>query len=301
MVVPLVVDPVSEVCTAAAVAFQLVWLSTFKVLGMCLCRGPLCNPLNLIQFFAVFMLPITPQAILHSDEKELLLDAPKLLGCCATKALFLGAIVFLLTSPSVRLPRIAQELLYAFGLYAFLGFLMDGPASLATGLIGLQIAPHFDRPFMSSSLSDFWSRRWNLTAGNALRFFVYDVVYEGRLVRDPSYAPALSGARRSLGVAAAFIVSGLMHEYLYLYLMGRATGLWFAFFAVQGPLLWAEGALRRWARARGWSLPRALATPLTLGVLMAIGHALFFPPCTETGLADRVVDNIKDTRELAVD
>jgi hypothetical protein len=29
----------------------------------------------------------------------------------------------------------------AFGLYAFLGFLMDGPASLATGMIGLQIAP----------------------------------------------------------------------------------------------------------------------------------------------------------------
>ena len=79
------------------------------------------------------------------------------------------------------------------------------------------------------------------------------------------------------------------------YLMGRVTGLWFAFFAVQGPLLWAEGALRRWGRVRGWSVPRALAIPLTLGTLLAIGHVLFFPPCTETGLADRVVDNIRDT------
>lgn len=55
------------------------------------------------------------------------------------------------------------------------------------------------------------------TAGNALRFFVYDVLYEGRLIRDPSYAPALSRSRRSLGVAAAFIVSGLMHEHMYMF------------------------------------------------------------------------------------
>ena len=30
MVVPLLIDPVAEVCTAAAVAFELMWLSTFK-------------------------------------------------------------------------------------------------------------------------------------------------------------------------------------------------------------------------------------------------------------------------------
>jgi hypothetical protein len=77
--------------------------------------------------------------------------------------------------------------------------------------------------------------------------------------------------------------------------MGRATGRWFAFFALQGPLLWAEGHLRRAARARRCALPPALATPLTLGVLLAVAHVLFFPPCTETGLADRVVGNIRTT------
>ena len=49
---------------------------------------------------------------------------------------------------------------------------MDGPASLATSMVGLRIAPHFDQPYLSSSITDFWSRRWNLTAGNALRFLV---------------------------------------------------------------------------------------------------------------------------------
>ncbi len=71
--------------------------------------------------------------------------------------------------------------------------------------------------------------------------------------------------------------------------------LWFAFFALQGPMLWAEGEVRRAARARGWRLPPVLAVPLTLSILLLTGHVLFFPPCTETGLADRVVGNIRET------
>ncbi len=39
------------------------------------------------------------------------------------------------------------------GLYCFLGLLMDGPATLATASIGLPIAPHFDEPYKSTSVS----------------------------------------------------------------------------------------------------------------------------------------------------
>ncbi len=46
----------------------------------------------------------------------------------------------------------------AFGLVGFLGLLMDGPASIVTGLIGLKIIPTFDQPWFSSSLADFWGR-----------------------------------------------------------------------------------------------------------------------------------------------
>ena len=37
------------------------------------------------------------------------------------------------------------------GLYCFLGLLMDALALAATG-IGLRIAPHFDRPYRSTSV-----------------------------------------------------------------------------------------------------------------------------------------------------
>lgn len=69
--------------------------------------------------------------------------------------------------------------LAAVSLYAFLGFAMDGPASLVTSLIGLQIAPHFNKPFLAESLTSFWGKRWNLTISNCLRGPVYDPIYEG--------------------------------------------------------------------------------------------------------------------------
>jgi hypothetical protein len=56
---------------------------------------------------------------------------------------------------------------------------MDGPATLATSLIGLRISPHFDEPYLSHSMAAFWGRRWNITASNTLRFLFYDTICEG--------------------------------------------------------------------------------------------------------------------------
>ena len=42
---------------------------------------------------------------------------------------------------------------------------MDGPASLAIGLTGLRVSPHFDRPWMATTVAAFWSKRWDLAAG----------------------------------------------------------------------------------------------------------------------------------------
>ena len=73
---------------------------------------------------------------------------------------------------------------------------MDGPAALIGWATGMPISPHFDAPYLSASVSEFWSKRWNLTVGNTLRFLCYDPVHEGKLpegllgpsgmVRDPS-------------------------------------------------------------------------------------------------------------------
>ena len=88
-------------------------------------------------------------------------------------------------------------------MYFFLSMLMDGPASLATSFIGLRIAPHFDQPYLTCSLTDFWSRRWNLTAGNTLRFLVLPRMQACKAVcslADPSclaFDSSESGSRRN--------------------------------------------------------------------------------------------------------
>lgn len=56
---------------------------------------------------------------------------------------------------------------------------MDGSASMASGLLRIKIAPHFDEPYLSASFADWWSRRWNLTVGNVLRMLIYDPIVEG--------------------------------------------------------------------------------------------------------------------------
>lgn len=76
-------------------------------------------------------------------------------------------------------PSPLQSLLLAIGLYCFVGVLMDGPGSVACGLLGFKILPTFDQPWMSSSLADFWGRRWNITTSHLLRALIYDPIVEG--------------------------------------------------------------------------------------------------------------------------
>lgn len=52
----------------------------------------------------------------------------------------------------------------------------------ARSWLGLTLAPHFINPFASTSLTDFWARRWNITQGLVLRFYVYEPIIQGRLI-----------------------------------------------------------------------------------------------------------------------
>ena len=60
---------------------------------------------------------------------------------------------------------------------------MDGPAALVLRPLRLALAPHFLPPWESRSLADFWGRRWNQAASNALRTAVYEPLVQGSLVQ----------------------------------------------------------------------------------------------------------------------
>ena len=57
---PVLFHDVDEVLTKSLLLICLFWICNFRVLALCLDRGPLVRQRSLIHFFAVYMLPITP-------------------------------------------------------------------------------------------------------------------------------------------------------------------------------------------------------------------------------------------------
>jgi D-alanyl-lipoteichoic acid acyltransferase DltB (MBOAT superfamily) len=173
--------------------------------------------------------------------------------------------------------RINQYLLlslYAFHMYLAMELILASLAAAARALLGLDLEPQFDRPYLSASLGDFWGRRWNLSVPAVLRPCVY------RLVRARlGSAPA--------GVLATFFVSGLVHELMFYYITLRPpTGEATAFFVLHGVCAVAEAW---WPRHDKWrALPRPAATLLVVAFLIVTAFWLFFPPITRPG-ADKLV------------
>ncbi|DBB11347.1 TPA: hypothetical protein ACH3X3_006771 [Trebouxia sp. C0006] len=225
---PSIFDERTQLISNLLLNLCFVWLCNFKVFALCLDRGALCRKLSPLQFYTIYVAPVTPRDELEDGKAEAIKrvksagtlgdhggGAGELVLRFFAKTAILIVSVFILSDYAERIPRLALEYLYAVSLYAFLGFAMDGPASLVTSLIGLQIAPHFNKPFLAESLTSFWGKRWNLTISNCLRGPVYDPIYEGQWVNTHKPHKGGSLMRRFLGMSACFVVSGLMHELIY--------------------------------------------------------------------------------------
>lgn len=87
--------------------------------------------------------------------------------------------------------------------------LMMGASVPARDWLGMTLAPHFRNPYAATSLTDFWARRWNITQGLVLRFFVYEPIVEGRLLAAAAGAgPAAAGLKAA---AAAEVAAQQQH------------------------------------------------------------------------------------------
>ena len=66
-------------------------------------------------------------------------------------------------------------------MYAFIGTVYDGPLALMAQALHLQVAPSFDKPYLSDSVESFWGRRWNLPMSLCLREAIYEPISQGQL------------------------------------------------------------------------------------------------------------------------
>lgn len=98
-------------------------------------------------------------------------------------------------------------------------------------LLGARCDALFRAPLRSRSLTEFWGRRWNLAFSEMSALGIY--------------RPLEPRVGRSAAMAAAFLVSGLLHEIAISLPVNRGYGLPLAYFALHGLLRLAELRLER--------------------------------------------------------
>ncbi len=113
---------------------------------------------------------------------------------------------------------------------------------------GVDCKPLFRAPLRSTSLGEFWGRRWNLAFSEMTAMALYQ--------------PLVRRAGRRAALAASFLGSGLLHELAISVPVRAGYGLPLGYFALHGVLLMVEGRLARSGRpidgrpwiGRAWTL-----------------------------------------------
>ncbi|KAI3841427.1 hypothetical protein MKW92_010758 [Papaver armeniacum] len=273
---------VSSMHLGGSIGFFLGWLANFKLLLFALDKGPLScitsdsgssGSLQLFIFVACFPIKIKnnkQKPSCHDHDNCIQLNKPKSHLYYATQALLL-AVIPRVYAYKENLPQIFMLLLYTFHMYSGLEILLAMTASLARFFLGLELEPQFDDPYLSTSLQEFWGRRWNLVVTGILRPTVYEPV---RLICTDIFGRNLS---RGMAVLATFVVSGLMHESMFFY-MCRIFPTWevFCFFTLHGICLITENSVKELLNGR-FRVPSLVSRPLTLGFVAVTCFWMFIP------------------------
>jgi Membrane bound O-acyl transferase family len=118
---------------------------------------------------------------------------------------------------------VGLSLLLHFGLFNILAGLWR--------VLGVDCLPLFRAPLLSTSLNEFWSQRWNLGFSEMTALAIY--------------RPFSSLLGRKPALAAAFMVSGLLHELAISVPVYAGYGLPMTYFLLHGLLVLFEHALER--------------------------------------------------------
>lgn len=161
--------------------------------------------------------------------------------------------------------------LYALHIYFLLELTLAIAAAIAIAILGMELEPQFNNPFLSTSLQDFWGKRWNLMVTNILRPTVYEPTL-GMVTRVAGRRWAPVGA-----MMGTFVVSAVMHEVI-MYYMGRVGPsfrmTWF--FVVNGLGVAVEVAVKKVVDGR-WALPAVVSRPLTAVFVVVTSFWWFLP------------------------
>lgn len=180
-------------------------------------------------------------------------------------------------------------------LYFFIDIVVGFFNTIARWVFGIEFEEPSNEPYLSTSLQDFWGRRWNILVSNLLRLTVFIPVRSAMI--------DVAGRRRSaaVGVFAVFVVSGLMHELLFYY-VNRESPSWevTGFFVLQGVCVLLEFQLKM-AVGEKFRMHYAVCWVLTMGFVVVTASWLFFPPVLRNGTVARLTGDCRAVLELVND
>lgn len=195
---PMLFDRVSQPFWVYAAAGIFAWWSAHKLAAFTLGRGPLSIARSPYQMAFMLLIPaafVDPSLEATSQEarvsgetaRALLKEsAGVLVGRAALKfgvAMGLAMVIIAMpqgttatTATGIGAGALQHLRLFLFDLiiYCLFSFVMDGPLGLLRlAKVNAAVLPHFDQPFLSTSVRELWARRWNISAGSILRELVY--------------------------------------------------------------------------------------------------------------------------------
>ncbi|KAG2310644.1 hypothetical protein Bca4012_025147 [Brassica carinata] len=151
--------------------------------------------------------------------------------------------------------------------------------------LGCDLEPQANEPYLSTSLQDFWGRRWNLMVTAILRpaiFFPVRQFCRGLMTSDWA---------TFLALLSTFVASGVAHEVFFFALtFEMPTGEVTFFFVLHGVCTAAEVAVKRTAFVRRWGVSPVLSRLLTVGFVVVTSGWLLFPTLARSNMLERLAN-----------
>ncbi|ESQ32701.1 hypothetical protein EUTSA_v10005628mg [Eutrema salsugineum] len=266
----------SSVHLSFITAFFLTWLASFKLILFSFDKGPLIPiPSNLSRFLCFTCFPIKAQ-----QNPKPQTHLPKWVFAIKV-ALF--SVILHLYGYRQDLPPLLLLALQFLQLYLELEIIFTFVKVVASISIGCDLEPQFNKPYLATSLQDFWGRRWNVMVPEILRQAVY------KPVRQVSERRMSSDWALFSGILVVFIVSGLVHELLFFYLT-REVPTWEVtlFFMLHGVCIAVELAVKKKTTVmQRWRLNPVASRLLTVGFVFVTGSWLITPQLARSGVMEK--------------
>jgi hypothetical protein len=265
----ILVPGLSPFVTMSAISLSLYTLIKLHVLTHYAASGNPVSPLDTLAWF--FAWPgLDARAFFRRRD----VNAPTMneVLFAVAKVGFGGGVLFLV-APAFRVDsELASGWATLIGIIFLLHFGTFHLAALFWRNRGRDVKPIMNAPILATSVSEFWSRRWNLAFRDYASPFLF--------------VPLMRKTNSAVAVLAGYTFSGLVHEIAISVPARGGYGLPTLYFAIQGAAMLIE----RSAEKRGIGLTSGILGWCWTAIVTVPGAYILFPPVFVRTVVLPVVD-----------